>query len=161
MRTATLLLAPLLVTAALAGCLGDDGPNAGLPGNDDGDAPRTEWQYSTGSGTVTGAGTPAGSLASGENAAAWTVPENARVMHINLTVESQTVLGAEISYQLGPACETDPTISCSHTGTTEDGQATITIQDPAPGGWEIYVFLENDAGEADWSIEIATGILAP
>ena len=109
----------------------------------------------TRSGTVTGVGTPAGSVSQGGgNMAAWNVSDTARVLYINVTTE-----GGELSIEYGPDCNTQDTVECGNNATTEDGQARLVHEQPTPGSWEAYFFLETDAGEVDWELAATMGVV--
>ncbi len=155
MRSA-MLLALLLVAAPLTGCLanGDDDTDPTLP-NGDNSEPTTNWRTTTHSGTVEGVGTPGPSIAGGDNTASWSVSANAFTLQLDLA--SEGTLGDDLTFQYGPNCETEPTVTCDYSGETEDGQASITIDDPAPGTWEIFFFLDTNAGEVEWVLETTIG----
>jgi len=156
MHPRTLTLTLLASALALgAGCVGTDDGSQGLPGSDDGagDEPSTQWTTATASGTVEGAGSPAGGVSQGDTAASWTVPENTRLMYLNITTE-----GGDLDYQYGPDCQTDPAVSCEYNGSTQDGEAMERVAAPTPGSWEIYFFLQTDAGEVDWSFTADMGV---
>jgi hypothetical protein len=152
MRWSAVLAALLLVTAGCLGSSDDDGvPSA--DGDDEDTGPQTTWETVTRSGTVSGAGTPAGSVSQGGgNMATWTVPQDTRIMYLNLTAE-----GGELSMQYGPDCNTEDTVECEYQTTTEDGEAREIVEDPAADGWEAYLFIENDAGEVDWELTATMG----
>lgn len=158
MRTRTLLVAGLALSLAAAGCVGeldDAGPGESSNGAQDG--PTTTWSYDRANGTVTGATTPAGSVnQGGETTATFEVPENARVLYLNVTTE-----GGEVNWQYGPDCQTDPSIQCENSSSTSDGSDEQVLQVPAPGTWEAHFFVGDDttAGEVDWTLDVAVGVL--
>lgn len=154
MRWSALLAALLVLTT---GCLSPGSEDA-APSDDDAEEPdrSTEWDTVTRSGTVSGVGTPAGSVSQGGgNTATWTVPEDTRVLYLNVTSE-----GGELSIEYGPDCTTEDTVECENEATTEDGEARLVHEAPAAAGWEAYFFLENDAGEVDWELTATTGVVS-
>lgn len=154
MRWRSLLLAGLLVLSA--GCLspGDEDATTDADGDED-SGPSTSWDTVTRSGTVTGVGTPAGSVSQGGgNTATWTVAEDTRILHLNVTTE-----GGELSIEYGSDCSTEDTVDCEHEATTEGGEVSLVHEDPAPSGWEAYFFLDTNAGEVDWELTATMGVV--
>lgn len=148
------LLAALLVLAA--GCLSPDSEDAAP--SDDAQEPgsSTDWETVTRSGTVSGVGTPAGSVSQGGgNTATWTVPEDTRILYLNVTAD-----GGELSIEYGPDCTTEDAVECGNEATTEDGEARLVHEGPTAAGWEAYFFLENDAGEVDWELTATVGVVS-
>lgn len=153
MRSA-LLFTLLLLAAPLTGCISNgDGDQATLPDGDD--APTTTWQTATQTGTLEGAGTPGPSIATGENTATWNVPDTAFLLRLDIAADG--TLTDEVTYQYGPDCETEPTVQCSYNGQTDDGQASIAVDDPDAGSWEIFFFHDTNAGDVDWTLDITIG----
>lgn len=154
MRWSAALAVVLLVTAGCLGSTDEDSLRTADDDTEDG-APTTTWETVTRSGTVTGAGTPAGSVSQGGgNQATWTVPQDARIMYLNLTAD-----GGELSMEYGPDCNTEDTVECEHSASTENGELAEVVEDPAASGWEAYLFLENDVGEVDWQLQATIGVL--
>lgn len=152
-----LLIGLLMITA---GCLGsqDDG-GEGLPGpggSDDGQA-GTSWTTDTSEGEITGATAPgAGSVSQGGgNMASFTIQEGARVAYLNVTTE-----GGDLNMEYGPSCQTEPTVACNNTATTESGELSIQLTAPGPGGWEAYFFIAEStaAGQVSWTLEVTQGV---
>lgn len=152
MRWRVLLVATLVLTA---GCLSSTDDDPASPDEGDEQGPRTTWGTTTRSGTVSGAGTPAGSVSDGGgNQATWTVPEDTRVMYLNMTAE-----GAEVTIEYGPDCQTEDTVECEHSASTQDGELREVHEAPAAGSWDAYVFLNNTVGEADWELAASMGVV--
>jgi hypothetical protein len=155
MRWSVLLAAALIVTTGCVGMQDDGGAATGTDDAGEDPGPATTWETVTRSGTVSGAGTPAGSVSQGGgNMATWSVPEDTRILYLNLTTE-----GGELSMQYGPDCNTEDTVECEYQTTTEDGEAREIVEDPAAGSWEAYLFIENDAGEVDWELTATMGVV--
>lgn len=154
MRWSAVLAAVLLVTA---GCLGSTDEDS-IPSADDDtedEDPRTTWETVTRSGTVTGAGTPAGSISQGGgNQATWSVPQDTRTLYLNVTAD-----GGQLSIDYGPDCNTQDTVQCEHSASTEDGEARLVHEMPNATGWEAYVFIQNNAGEVDWQLQATMGVV--
>lgn len=152
MRWSLLLVGLLVVTA---GCLGMDDEDVGTDTDGAETGPTTSWETVTRSGTVSGVGTPAGSVSQGGgNMAAWSVPGDTRILYLNVTAE-----GGELSIEYGPDCNTEDTVECGNEASTEDGEARLVHEQPNATGWEAYFFLENDAGEVDWELTATMGVL--
>lgn len=154
MRWAVLIGALLVLTAGCLGSSDDDGPTDTQPDVEEDEGPSTQWETVDRSGTVTGVGTPAGSVSQGGgNTATWTVPSDTRIMYLNVTAD-----GGELSIEYGPDCNTEDTVECQYQASTEGGEAQEVLEDPAASGWEMYFFLQNDAGEVDWTLEATVGV---
>ncbi len=157
MRSTVLLMGLLMITA---GCLGsqDDGGQPG-PGGEGAGPAGTSWTSDTYDGEVTGATAPgAGSVSQGGgDTAAFTVQPGTRVAYLNVTTE-----GGDLDMQYGPGCQTDPTIACNNTATTEDGNLSIQLDAPAPGDWEAYFFVAEStaAGQVSWTLQVTQGVEA-
>lgn len=155
MRWSLVLAAALLIVST--GCVGsqDEGQNRPDVGPEEDQGPRTSWETVTREGTVSGVGTPAGSVSQGGgNMAAWNVPENSRILYLNVTAE-----GGELSVEYGPDCTTEDTVQCGNQASTEDGEVRLVHEQPNATGWEAYFFIENDAGEVDWELTATMGVL--
>jgi hypothetical protein len=168
----------MLLTGALAGCIGGDGEAAGpdqadapedegnatAPANASGEAPAsTTWQVQNETGTVTGVSVPVTGTAINEPTTSentfieFTVGEEAQTVRLNLTVD-----GGELTMGIDDAdCDTGPETSGCDFVTTEDGQATYEATDPPAGDWSVSIFAGEPAVvQADFELTIAQQVPA-
>lgn len=178
MRARALLLGMVLVTGALAGCIGGDeeaSPDgadgeAVEPGSSNGTAnasanvsqpeTRTTWETSTEEGTVTGASAPGvGAVtvqpASDNTAIEFTAADGIQELYLNLTTE-----GAELSMSIdSPSCEPGGFQAGCETADTSGGEASYHNASAEAGTWTVAVFAQDPVvAQASFTLEIAQAV---
>lgn len=157
MRAAVLLLASVVV---LAGCVTSDQPPE-TP--DPGPEPATEISTlnRTYAGSITGAGTPAGSVNQGGSDSLQTIDVNASAIriHVNVTI---TTNAPESEARIGFYCSQDEqgATSCEERHVTEGHE--LSWSDASDGeDFGVSIFWDQGAGEMQWTIEATQIIEGP
>lgn len=179
-----LLLALVVGSVTVAGCLGDAGPapvsggdgadggggggggggGDGAPGDGaDGNITRdATWDNTTASGTillsanaVVAATTPAGG-----NTATFQVDDGTLELSLVLNTSGGPT-GADLQMLIAdPECDPGPMVDCEEAETTSGGQATFEAAEPMEGEWSIRIFAGDPVAiQADW--ELTVGRLVP
>lgn len=167
------LLVCLLFASAFTGCLGGEDAPSIVPAEDSGDSqeaprgnepdeeppevPRTVWERDYQEGSVTGTELGFGNIIiDGENFhQSFTISEGTLVLYLNLTTG-----GTELAIGINdPDCDPETATICD-AHKTQNGELSLQIEDPLPGGWEVYVGPgEPIVLEEEFHLEITTGIL--
>lgn len=174
MRTHAFLVALLVLTGGLTGCIGSDGSDDGAdddpiePGSTpDGDGNETTpattertWERETFNGTVTGFNVPG--VGSGNVAPAsenmqitFQASSGIDVLYLNLTAE-----GGELRMNIAdPDCDATATSTCEEQVETSGGEASYVNETPAGGEWSVRVFSSDPvAAQVPYTLSVVQGV---
>lgn len=171
MNARALLLAVVLLSAGLAGCVGDDGSeddgefastNETQPANETDDRPaepRRTWTNETLEGEISGFNAVAVSGTMGDNLQTFSAESGIAVLYLNLTAEG----GAVDMWIGGPDCDVsgNQIPGCADEASTSSGEASYVNETPAAGEWQVRLAVGDPVGaQVSYTLDVVQGLNA-